>query len=182
MENTISNLDTTKLFSLNSRGSFQVANGYRTDYFKTIQKFPVRTLYLTVNKSFLDEVFDYSFFDYTANDCDRVEEKSVYGKGKTKSWCYFPNFGKGLTRAHNLLGNFPRVAWFLEECKSKNTPFWLIWNKCQRAYVIMNCLPYVGVIVAWCHHCHLCWQSSWLHVWSQELHLLHIYAPSTGLI
>ena len=47
--------------------------------------------------------------------------------------------------------------------------FWLIWRKYQRAYVIMNCQLYVVIGV--------CEQSSCFQVWSQELHILHTYAP-----
>ena len=47
--------------------------------------------------------------------------------------------------------------------------FWLIWQSCQGAYTIMNC-PWCVIVVV------VCGQSSCPQVWSQKLHILHIYA------
>ena len=75
-------LDQSKPFNLNRKGHFQVANGYKSDYFSIVEKHHIVTLFLKAPRTVVDNIFDYSFFDYTSNNCERVEKKSLYGKGR----------------------------------------------------------------------------------------------------
>ena len=75
-------LNKSKPFSLNTKGHFQLANGYKSDYFSIVEKHSIVTLFLQTPRTLVDNIFDYSFFDYTSNNCERVEKKSVYGKGR----------------------------------------------------------------------------------------------------
>ena len=75
-------LNQSKPFSLNTKGHFQIANGYKSDYFTILEKHSIMTLLLKTPRTVVDHIFDYSFFDYTSNNCERVEQKSVYGKGR----------------------------------------------------------------------------------------------------
>ena len=75
-------LNHSKPFSLNTKGHSQIANGYKSDYFTILEKHSIVTLFLKTPRTVVDNIFDYSFFDYTSNNCERVEQKSVYGKGQ----------------------------------------------------------------------------------------------------
>ena len=75
-------LNKSKTFSLSTKGPFQLADGYRSDYFSIVEKHSIVTLFLKTPRTVVDNIFDYSFFDYTSNNCERVEKKSVYGKGR----------------------------------------------------------------------------------------------------
>ena len=75
-------LNQSKPFSLNTKGHFQIANGYKSDYFTILEKLSIVSLFLKTPRTVVDRIFDYNFFDYTSNNCERIEQKSVYGKGK----------------------------------------------------------------------------------------------------
>ncbi len=62
----------------------EVANGFKEDYFNILEKHSIDTLFLTVSKTVIKELFDYNFYNYAANDCDAVEKKSIYGESVSK--------------------------------------------------------------------------------------------------
>ena len=59
-------LNKSKTFSLSTKGPFQLADGYGSDYFSIVEKHSIVTLFLKTPRTVVDNIFDYSFFDYTS--------------------------------------------------------------------------------------------------------------------
>ena len=66
-------------------------------------------------------------------------------------WISWQIYGTLLYRLIICFPFFPYLFWNICQINSDpRTYFWLIWHKCQRAFVIMNCLLYVVIIVRHC--------------------------------
>ena len=80
---------------------------------------------------------------------------------------------------HKEATNDMLCSWSIAEWhrrKLKLYLYWLIWQSCQWAYTIMNCPSCVVIGIVVVIIVVICGQSSCPQVWSQKLHILHIYA------
>ena len=73
-------LNTSAPWQLNTRQQFDVANGDQKDYFDVVRKHFVNTVFLTVNRSTLYKIIDFSFYDYAASNCSTLERITLFGE------------------------------------------------------------------------------------------------------
>ncbi len=85
IESVTNSLDKSKPWSFAENESVEVVDGYKSGYFEKLKKYSqISTLYVTSKLSQIEAYLVTNFYDYTSNNCDLVEKKSVYGLGMGK--------------------------------------------------------------------------------------------------
>ncbi len=85
IESVTKSLDKSKPWRFTENQNVEVVDGYKSGYFEKLKKYSqITTLYLTSKLSQIEDYLVTQFYDYTSNNCDLIEKKSVYGLGKGK--------------------------------------------------------------------------------------------------